>query len=208
MRHLLNLLLLLTLFSSFSSEASSCTVLSQNSSAIVSTKSTTKCIEFRAINYSKTYFTADPSFQSNAAYNLSIKDDSGRAILDTLQKATGSSTNLKLNTYYTTIKVYLKPVTHDTNYEFFVVHDENTSTDETVIYIGLNSSYEKPFIEPRPCSGCQIQSIPVGMLSSDFSELTDRYNTMSASSSDASQCTDANRPPEAPPLYAEIPVQF
>lgn len=186
----------------FSSEvnASNCTILSQNTSAAITTKTGTKCIEFRGLNYSKTYFTADPSFQQNAAYDLEIKNGNGKRLLKKVQKASTSSTNLKLNTYYnTTVRVYLKPLTHDTHYEFFVVHDENTSTNESTIYIGLNSKYEKPFIEPEPCEGCWVNSTPVN---TQFSTIIaqNQYNTMSSSGTDAPQCTDANRPPDAAPV--------
>ncbi|TMP77765.1 hypothetical protein CWB73_19110 [Pseudoalteromonas phenolica] len=123
--------------------ASSCTILSQNTSAAITTKTDTKCIEFRGLNYNKAYFTADASFQQNAAYDLEIKNGNGKRLLKKVQKESGPSTNLKLNTHYnTTITVYLKPLTKDTHYEFFIVHDDNTTTNETMIYIGLNSKLE------------------------------------------------------------------
>lgn len=98
--------------------------------------------------------------------------------------------------------MYLKPLTHDTEYEFFVVHDENTSTNETMIYIGLNSKYEKPFIEPEPCEGCWINSTPIDTQFSNI-DIQNQYFTISSSGADASQCTDANRPPDAAPRNRE-----
>lgn len=183
------------------SQASDCTILSQNSSAVISLKSTIKCIEFRGINYSNTYFTADSSFQNNAAYNIAIKNSSGATILNKMQKAAGKSTNLKLNTYYSTVRIYLEPITQNINYEFFIVHDENTSTNETVIYIGLNSEYVRPFIEPKPpCSGCWVNGMPTEPSASSLLGSMNNHHTMASSSSDTPQCTDANRPPESTPF--------
>lgn len=118
-----------------------------------------------------------------------------------MQKAVGKSTNLKLETYHTTVCVYLEPITHNTNYEFFIVHDKNTSTNETVIYIGLNSEYVRPPIEPEPpCSGCWVNSMPTKPSASSFLGSINNQHTIASSSSDASQCTDANRPPESTPF--------
>lgn len=192
------ILCLICFWYSFDANSSNCTILSQNESAIITTKTGTKCVEFRGLNYAKTYFSADTSLQNNAAYDIEIKNASGRRLLKKTQLATGSSTHLKLNTHYnTTIKVYLKPLTHDTSYEFFVVHDENTSTDESVIYIGLNSKYQKSFTDiDRPCPTCEMHSIPIGNPQS----FTIQGFSMSNPPKDAAQCTDANRPPNDLPI--------
>jgi hypothetical protein len=131
---------ILILFLPFELLANECKVLLPNSSAKISTVSSSKCINIKHVNTQKTYFVADPSFQKNSTYNIKVTTVAGATILNKNQPYSGGSTSAKLNTHHNTeVQVTLTPLTSDMKYSFFVVHDENTITGETTIYIGLHS---------------------------------------------------------------------
>lgn len=180
---------------SFNAFANNCIVLNPNSNVEVYTQSQSQsvCISFKNVNIQKTYFVADPSFNKDAAYKIKIQSVNGSVILDRTQSASGLTTNAKLNTNYSSeILVTLTPTTQNMEYKYFVIHDENTTSGETSIYIGLASRKITAYIPPtRPCKDCytsnSLGTLPLYMASS------------AGSMNEASQCTDANRPPEPAP---------
>lgn len=201
MRVLRNFLVFASVMLSFNAFANNCIVLNPNSNIELYTQSQNQsvCISFKNVNIQQTYFVADPSLNKDAAYKIKIQSVSGSVILDKTQTAAGLSTNAKLNTNYSSeILVTLTPTTQNIGYRYFVIHDENTTSGETSIYIGLVSRKITSNIPPtpptpptNPCKGCytsySVGTLPLYMASS------------TASMNEASQCTDANRPPEPAP---------
>ncbi len=195
MRVLRSFLVFASVMLSFNAFANNCIVLNPNSNIELYTQSQNQsaCISFKNVNIQKTYFVADPSLDKDAAYKIKIQSANGSVILDKTQSAAGVSTNAKLNTNYSSeILVTLTPMTQNIEYRYFVIHDENTTSGETSIYIGLASRKIISNIPPtKPCKGCynsdSVGTLPLYMASS------------AGSMNEASQCTDANRPPEPAP---------
>lgn len=178
------LLILLAFVSALSFEANGCEILIPNSSTKLITSTTSKCINIKHINPSKTYIVADSSFQNNADYRIKIKAVTGETILDKKQLAGASNTSLKLNTNYNSeIRLTVEPLTSNRDYEFYVIHDENTTIGETNLYIGLHSKVvitSPPPIDPPVCPNCQPYST-APMLSS-LSVESSAYSTMQTTS--------------------------
>lgn len=197
------LLFVFVLTASFNSQANACSNAIQNSMVQISTQTQSKCISIKNANSAKTYFTADPSFQRNADYNIRITSVSGTVILNKKQSALSASINAHLNTLHNTeFKITLTPLTPNIEYNFTIVHDSNPISGETVIYIGLHSKAVKPFVEPPTCNGCEIQR--VGNLNKQESATSNIGETTltalaATSTNEASQCNDDNRPPESSP---------
>ncbi|ABE56678.1 hypothetical protein Sden_3402 [Shewanella denitrificans OS217] len=172
---------ILTLLISFDLLADNCPILLPNSSAEVSTNTLSTCVKLKNLNYEKTYFVADPSFQKNADYNIKIETVAGITILDKNQLSNIFSTSAKLNTNLNTeIKIILTPITQDVKYRYSIIHDENTSTGETSIYIGLHSKKVKTFVDPPPCRGCEVNNTPIDTLINLYSHTMNSAVTSSA----------------------------
>lgn len=195
MRLLKNFLFFSSIMLSFNAFANNCIVLNPNSNIELYTKSQNQpvCISFKNVNVQKTYFVADPSINKDAAYKIKFQSISGSVILEKTQLAAGPSTHAKLNTNYSTeIVATLTPTTPNIEYRYFVIHDENTISDETSIYIGVITKKIVSYTPPtEPCKGCYT-SYSIGTLPLNIASSTGSIN-------EASQCTDANRPPEPAP---------
>lgn len=207
-----------TLLFQVKSYANECATSLPNSSTKISTSSTSKCINVKNVNIQKTYFVADPSFQQNAAYNVKVSTVSGTTILNKDLILPNSMTSAKLNTQNNTeIRIDLTPLTSNMDYSFYVVHDENTISGETSIYIGLHSKKKVVKEEPKPptCDRCEINSVgnvqnignvenidKITSVDNDKNFINENFNIdkiSTSSASEAPQCSDANRPPESPP---------
>lgn len=140
-----NILICFMLFwFAYNANASNCTILSHNISAIITTKAGSSCLEFGGLNYSEYYPSADMSILNNVIYGLKIKNTNGRRLLDTAQAITGLITNLKLKTNFHSItKLYLNPLVYGTHYEYLVINVEDSSKEDQAMYIALNSKYQK-----------------------------------------------------------------
>jgi hypothetical protein len=132
--------LFFTVFLQFEVLANECEVSLPNSSTELSSLSTSKCIIIKNINIQNTSILADPSYQKNAVYNIEITTVNDDTILNQTILPSTFSNIKKLNTQQNTeIKVTLIPVTANMEYNFHVIHDENTITGVTSIYVGLHS---------------------------------------------------------------------
>ena len=182
--------------------ANGCELSHQNTSVKINTKIQNKCIVLKNINPNKTYITADPSFQRNSDYNIKVKSISGNIILDKTVSKLESPFHSKINTDYNSeLMVIFSPLTSSIDYNFYVIHDSNTLSGETTIYIGLHSKGYIPYVEPPTCDGCIIQSVGGDFNNIQYSQnlILDHEMISSSSSNEASQCNDSNRPPEPPP---------
>jgi hypothetical protein len=137
---MLRALLFFTVFLQFEVLANECEVSLPNSNTEMSSLSTSKCIIIKNVNIQNTSILADPSYQKNAVYNIKITTVNDVTILDqTILPGTFSNIT-KLDTQQNTeIKVTLIPVSANIEYNFNVIHDENTITGVTSIYVGLHS---------------------------------------------------------------------
>tara|TARA_B100001245_G_scaffold236692_1_gene230054 strand:+ start:21776 stop:23029 length:1254 start_codon:yes stop_codon:yes gene_type:complete len=184
----------------FSGEANACEQLLPNSGLKIYSSDTTKCANIKYLNIGNTVIVAEPSFQKNASYKITVKTPSGTTLLSETIERFSDSLIQKLDTQSNDdIEVFLEPLTADMNYNFAVAHDENTATNNTIIYIGLNSSKKAsvtpaPPYDPRCDPQCEIPQMLQLIDTSVF------YSTSNVNiASDSPQCNDENRPPEDAP---------
>jgi hypothetical protein len=121
-------------------EANACITLEANDSAQLNTLESSKCVIVKYLSSTKTALVADSSFQGNASYSVEATLPSNSQILNRTIGSNDSTFSGKLNTqYYTEVKLILQPNRNDASYKFFVIHDYNYDSDESTIYIGLDS---------------------------------------------------------------------
>jgi hypothetical protein len=186
---------------SFTGKANACEQLLPNSGVEIYTSDTVKCANIKFLNIGNTVIVAEPSFQHNAAYKITVKTPSGTILIsDTIGKFSDSLIQTLNTQSNDDIEVFIEPLTADRNYKFAIAHDENTTTNSTIIYIGLNSS-KKASVTPAPPydPNCDPQcEIPL------MGQLIDTSVFYSANSvtvaSESLQCDDDNRPPEDSPI--------
>ncbi len=193
------LLLFTFLFSSYST-ANTCYTLDANDSSELTAFESSTCVTIKYLSSSKTAIVADSSFQGNASYTIKATLPNNSQVLNkTIGENSGTFSD-KLNTqYYTEVKLTLQPNRNDAVYKFFVIHDHNYDSNESTIYIGLNSEIvpDIDFPDPQPCGpeGCFIEP-PMGFNSFAM-------QTSSASSNENATCTDLNRPYQSAPVSVE-----
>lgn len=182
-------------------KANICDQLLPNSGTEIYTSDSVKCTNIKFINISNTVIVADPSFLENASYKVTVKSPSGTVLLNQAIDKFSAPLIQKINTHgHDEIEVVLEPLTPDINYNFAIAHDENTETNKTIIYIGLNSSKKASTSPPPPDDPrCNPQcEIPLMAQLVDTSVFYSTNNVRVAS--EISQCNDENRPPEPAPI--------
>lgn len=186
---------------SLSGKANACEQLLPNSGLKIYSSDTIKCTNIKFLNIGNTVIVAEPSFQHNASYKITVKTPSGTMLLSKTIGKFSDSLIQELDTHSNDdIEVFLEPLTADINYNFAIAHDENTTTNKTIIYIGLNSS-KKASVTPAPPDDprCDPQcEIPLMDQLIDNSVFYSISNVNIASESP--QCNDENRPPEDAPI--------
>jgi hypothetical protein len=188
------LVLFLTVFTKHV-EANTCITLEANDSAQLNTLESSKCVIVKYLSSTKTALVADSSFQGNASYSVKATLPSNSQILNRTIGSNDSTFADKLNTqYYTEVKLILQPNRNDASYKFFVIHDYNYDSDESTIYIGLDSIVIPDFDpDPVPCGpeGCYIEPL--------MFNFNQTIVMQTSSSNQNSQCSDLNRPYQSAP---------
>jgi hypothetical protein len=198
---LLGLLVLFILTNMNLAKANTCEVIFPNEYTALYVSDSTKCVTLKHININKINIIADASFQTNASYRITVRTPSNATILDRTVSKFDDPMIEGLNTQSNSeIEISLEPLTDNRNYNFYIAHDENTDIGETNIYIGLNSSPKSsttpaPPADPRCDPECHIPQLNQLLISNDTFFMSSSVNTVS----EASQCTDQNRPPEPAP---------
>jgi hypothetical protein len=209
----LTLFFLISPFTSVNAEAN-CNIVNEleevelKSSAV--TNGMTVCSELRNLVDQKTIIDIEGiKHIPNISYRVVVKNSAMRTLVNKVISVNGHDEKLELqgerNLY-----IYLTPVSGKSNYDFtFNIINYNEQRQFGVINITpiIIKSKVPPRIDP-PCDG-SICYDPKSVEDPIFSFGSEPIvSIMSTSASDASQCTDDNRPPHVPPINQSNGSEF